>query len=54
LISLILTARIRIGTALMDEITCTDTFGVTLKAGNLNPACRLRFELAAASCADAQ
>jgi hypothetical protein len=40
--------------AAVEEIICTDTFGVALKAGNLNSPCNTRFEIDGPSGTDAQ
>src|SRR5436305_9304896 len=53
-ISSILTAWTCMGAAAVDEIICTDTFGVALKTGNLNSACSTLAEVEGPNCADAQ
>ena len=43
-----------IGAPPIDEIICTDTFGVALNAGNLNSPCTTRFEVEGVSSTEAQ
>ena len=52
--SWILSAWTCIGAPPIDEIICTDTFGVALKAGNLNSPCTTRFEVEGVSSTEAQ